>query len=426
MKRLYIASLVLATASYGLFSCESKREVKEEKVVQTEAKQKTTVERISARSYPSIFQAWYGIDMPEQYPTETLEQRLDAAAKHDLLWEEPLSQLGEGVDLVLGLEWAGTHDGLSDTFDPESLAKAKANKARLLEKNPNMVLLFEVRWRDAPSSFLPKDSPWWLRNKNGEIEKGWLGGWEPFYLLNYDNPEFQDNVARQCKLALESGVYDGVMFDWSGHLDIIKKTRAAIGQEGLIIVNIHDDIEDGEKYAPYINGSFMELNPIDDKSLEVKGILGGDTNRNGRKWKKMREALTFFESHFQAPVINCLETWGNRDDLSRMRAVTTLGLTHSDGYTLYADPNPLKTPDHYHDWYPFWDVELGNPLTKVTTREDGAFQREYTKGTVIYNEWQNGPVTIQFEQKRKRASDGSVDQTFELDDRDGDIFLSLN
>lgn len=376
--------------------------------------QKSIADRVADRNFPSVFQAWYGIDMPE-YPQDELEQRLAAAAKHDLLWEEPLSQLGEEVDLVLGLVWEGQHHGLSRSFTEESLQQALANKRRLLELNPNMIFLLEIRWRDAPMSFLPEDSQFWKRDSSGQIVKGWLGGWEPFYMLDYDNEAFQSNVAEQARVALESGVYDGIMLDWSGHLPIIKKVREAIGKEGLIIVNIHDDIEDGKKYQPYINGSFMELNPLDSTSIFNKS--------NKRNWDTTRDALVWFEENLQEPRINCLEVWGDRKDASRMRATTTLGLTHSNGYVLYGDPNPLKTPDHLHDWYPFWDVELGEPLSDVSQRSDGAYQREFEGGTVIYNHLGNGLVTIKFDKNKKRASNGSIGQQFEINHRDGDIFL---
>lgn len=379
--------------------------------------------RVKSRNYPSVFQAWYSVDMPEKYPTDTEEQRIKVSAMHDLMWEEPLSQLGEGVDLVLGLEWDHDNNGLANSFTDESLVKAKQNKAKLLEKNPNMVCLFEVRWRDAPQSFLPADSEWWLRDDNGEIKKGWLGGWEPFLMLNYENPEFQDNVARQCKIAIESGVYDGVMFDWSGHLEIIKKTRAAIGDSALIIVNIHDDIHDGELFKDYINGAFMELNPIDTLSMPVEDlVLFKKEDVNKRKWDNIREALIYYEENFQEPKVNCLEVWGNRKDEARMRATTTLGLVYSDGYVLYADPNPLKTPDHYHDWYPFWDFEIGQPLGARTERKDGAAIREYDNGTVVYNHYGNAAITITFETEKTRLSDGSKGKSFEVNGRDGDIF----
>lgn len=106
-----------------------------------------------------------------------------------------------------------------------------------------------------------------------------------------------------------------------------------------------------------------------------------------------------------------------------MRAVTTLGLTHSNGYVLFADPNPLPTPDHLHDWYPFWDAPLGKAEGTVSRCADGAYQREFGGGTVIYDPMSNGAVTVRFDTPRQRASDGSRGTSFAVPDCDGDIFL---
>ena len=384
---------------------------------------KSLRKRISDRDYPSAFMAWYNIDN-KSYPVNTEEERIIACAKHDLMWEEPLSQLGEGVDLVLGLVWDHQHHGLATKFTQESLEHARINKKRLLERNPNMVCLFEIRWRDAPMSFLPENSDWWLRDESNSIKKGWLGGWEPFYLLDYQNEELLDNIARQAKIAVECGVYDGIMLDWSGNLEVIKHIRAAIGNEKLIIVNIHDDIEDGIAYKDYINGAFMELNPIDTLSLPVDGLkLYAKEDVNKREWDKIEKALQYYEANFCKPQINCLEVWGNRNDMRRMRATTCLGLTMSDGYVLYADPNPLPTPDHYHDWYELWDVELGKPLKKGERRDDGAWMREFEKGIVIYNPYGNETVEVKFEKEMKSCVSGKQGKSFSVEGRDGDIFI---
>jgi hypothetical protein len=108
-----------------------------------------------------------------------------------------------------------------------------------------------------------------------------------------------------------------------------------------------------------------------------------------------------------------------------MRVVTTLALTHSDGYVLYADPNPLKTPDHLHDWYAFWDAPIGKPAGKLVVRPDGAYQREFTGGTVIYNPIKNQRVSVKFDQPHKRVSDGEAGTEFAVQDYDGDIFLKM-
>jgi len=371
--------------------------------------------RVGSHVQPGIFQAWNPLDMADKFPLETLEQRLKAAAKHDLMWEEPVSQLGFGTKLVLGAVWDGENGGMAVDFTDGSLKQALANRTRMLEMNPAMVFLFEVRWRDAPGSFLPADSPFWKRHADGRRVAGWDGGPEPYYLLDYDNPAFHDNVARQCQYAVESGVYDGVMLDWSGHLEIIKKVRAAIGDKALIIVNIHDDVHDGEKYKDYINGSFMECNPAGPGQPPGGG--------NGTTWDKARAGLKWFEANLREPRVNCLEVWGERSDLRRLRATTALGMVYSDGYQLFADPNPLPTPDHMHDWYPFWDVKLGKPLGKAVEHADGSATREFTAGTVLYNHFGNPPVTVNFDEDRKRLSDGMVGREFVVQDADGEVFL---
>lgn len=368
----------------------------------------TISEKVTGKDYPSVFQAWNPLDMPGEYPLDTLDQRIQAAAKHDLFWEEPVSQLSFGTQLVLGVTWNHTHTGLATGFEATSYAAALENRKKLLALNPNMVMLMEVRWRDAPGSYLPEDSPFWKRNPDGTREAGWKGGPEPYYMLNYENPDFQDRVAEMAKISVESGVFDGIMLDWSGHLDIIKKARAAMGDNGLINVNIHDYLEKGQAYKDYINGAFMECNPPKLCS-----------------WEGMKNALVYYEKAFQKPTINGLEVWGERGDIQKMRATTALGLTYSEGSVLYADPNPLPTPDHLHNWYDFWDISLGKPKNSVVQRADGASHREYDAGLVVYNPPKNGTVTIVFDEPRKRASNGNIGKVFKMQALDGDYFLHI-
>lgn len=369
-------------------------------------------DRVELRDFPSVFQAWNPVDMPAKFPLDTLEERLAAGALHDLIWEEPISQISFNTPLVLGVVWDGAHGGESLAFTRDTLAQALENRKKLLEINPNMVFLMEIRWRDAPGSHLPEDSDWWMRNEDGSRAEGWKGGPEPYYMLNYENPGFQEQVAKQARVAVDSGVYDGVMLDWSGHIDVVKKVRKALGEEPIIIVNIHASIEDGEKYKDYINGSFMECDP--DGVRKSQGLC---------TWENMAAAVQFFETELRSPQINALEVWGLRDNLASMRAATTLALTHSDAYVLFADPNNLPTPDHLHDWYDFWDVDLGRPRSELETMQNGAFRRRFENGVAVYNPESNGPVTVSFKKVRVRASDGTKGMKFELNAPDGDIFL---
>lgn len=372
-------------------------------------------QRLAARSGVSVFQAWNPIDMPSEYPLWTNADRLRAAAKHDVLWEEPVSQLGFNTALVLGAEWDGAHAGAATDFTARSAAKARENRRLMLEMNPAMIFLLEVRWRDAPGSFLPEDSPFWQRNADGSRVLGWDNGPEPYYMLDPENPDFRANIGRQARIALESGIYDGIMIDWSGHLGVIEDVRAAIGEEALIIVNIHDNIEHAQKYTELINGSFMECNP--------QGP-GFPTRRNGTTWDQLRDGYVFMEENLREPRLNCLEVWGHRGDQRRMRATTTLTLTHGEGSVLFGDPNPLPQPDHMHDWYDFWDADIGDPLGPRTDREDGMVERQFERGLVIYNHLGNGTHQIEFDDDMTRVSDGKVGRVFWVTDADGDIFLN--
>jgi hypothetical protein len=379
--------------------------------------------RVASKDFPSVFQAWNPIDHPD-WPQDELNDRLVAAAKHDVFWEEPISQLGFGTKIAVGAVWDGKHPGLATDFTPESKKQALTNRDHMLELNPSMVFLFEVRWRDAPGSFLPEDSPFWKRNPDGTRAEGWDGGPEPYYLLNPDIPEFAANIGRQAKIAIDSGIYDGVMLDWSGHLPIIKKVREVIGEHGLIIVNIHDNIEHGELYKDYINGSFMECNPKGPGSY-VNAATQKDANTSS--WDKVRDAYVWFEANLREPRINCLEIWLNdRKDMRRVRAATTLALTHGDGSVLAADGNPVPEPDHLHDWYPLWDLPLGKPKGKRQGDPKNVVTREFDGGIAAYNHFGNGEQTITLDQPMKQFSTGKVGTSFTIQDADGDIFLPIS
>ncbi len=106
-----------------------------------------------------------------------------------------------------------------------------------------------------------------------------------------------------------------------------------------------------------------------------------------------------------------------------MRAVTTLALTQSDGYCLFSDPNDLPTPDHLHDFYDFWNKGLGQPKKPGHQRPDGAWEREFGNGTVVYNPSGNTRITVHFTKPhRSRATDHS-DVGHKLAVNDGDIFM---
>ncbi len=151
-------------------------------------------------------------------------------------------------------------------------------------------------------------------------------------------------------------------------------------------------------------------------------------------WQRVADTLAWAEEHLLQPRVNCLETWfqHSREDLSLMRATTTLSLTHSNGYCLFSDPNPLPVPDHLHNWYPFWDKEieagrlkLGKPVASRVVWEDGVVTRLFQYGMVAYNPKGNGPVTLMLAKPTISTATGKAANKHVLDDEDGDIYVSL-
>jgi len=348
-----------------------------------------------------VFQAWSPADsLSRENPTDTL-------ARHDLVWH--------GASFFK-LAWDSNPEGLAESFTPASITAGRAYRRELLARNPNMVLLLEIRYRDAGDGFLPADSPWWMRDGAGRRKPGWAEG--GFYLLDYPDAGFQAHVAARCKAAADSGVVDGVLLDWwnddEDRLRLIRAVRREIGYAPLVVVNSNDRTIPNT--AAYVNGLFMEVT----------------TTETAGNWQRVAQTLVWAEEHLLTPRINCLETWfhHSREDLHLMRATTALSLTHSNGYCLFSDPNPLPRPDHLHNWYPFWDkrleggrMKLGKPVAARVVRDDGVVTRSFQHGTVAYNVKGNGPVTLSFAGPMESVATGKTATEHSLGDEDGDIYV---
>jgi len=341
-----------------------------------------------------LFQAWS--------PADNLynEDELVTAARHDLIFHHAG---------YFGMRWNHENWGLATSFVRESIRRGLKKREALLELNPNVLLIMEIRYRDAHRSFLPENHRWWKRDERGKLVMGWEEG--GYIQLDFSNPQYRNHVAERAAAATKSGVVDGIMLDWwndnTDRLALIKTIRSRIGEHALILANAND--RKTPKTASFINGFFMECY----------------RSKTPKDWQRIAETLTWAERHLKKPRINCLETWfhESRADLHLMRATTTLSLTLSDGYCLFSDPNHLPTPDHLHDWYEFWGTDLGKPVSPGNKRQDGSVRREFSKGTAVYNPMGNRAVTIIFSELRKSAATGKVAGRHSVAAGDGDIFI---
>jgi len=424
-----------------------------------------------SRDKPSVFQAWNGIENRND------EDEFTRLARHDLVFTGTW-MLRVHWKLSAEQPYKGRATELMNRNGGTSLSEALKRRNRLRQLNPQLKILCELRYREghyteAVSADLwkrgdyPADSDVWLRDKTGELAPGWGEDADGdgqverheirFMLLDFRDETLQDLLAQKALTLQKSGLFDGIMLDWwkenhatsgrwpnwngtiltveqetDARVSILKKIRALVGDDFLILVNSNDSRI--PRSAPYVNGLFMELyKPRYDAGYDLDQL------------KRAESTLLWAEAQLKAPRINCLEGWRmvtdyqgdravrvvERDSLENrqwMRLITCMSLTHSDGYVLFADDNALPSPDHLHNWYGFWDAKLGRamgPKGVSYNRVEGLFVRRFERGWAVYNR-SGSPQSVLFEDCVRGLSKGRTGFKQIIAHRDGEIFLTVS
>ena len=393
-------------------------------------------DRLTERNFPSIFAAWHNII---NLPTLSRDERL---AYHDLYFCCPL----------FGLYWQSTAQGVQLMGD---LTAAQEQRDALFAQNPNMLFLVGVEFNLAGSKEYPEDWPHWVRDEVGNRVRD--VGWSSF-LIDFTHPAVQEGIVQKAIAVARCGLYDGIFFDWwseewsalQGHRDlateveamvsILQRIRAEVGDDFLIMVNTNRSKI--PRSAPYVNGTFMETGRDHDEGYTHDGL------------SELESTLLWAEENLRALQINGLEGWGiETEPLDTpknqrwMRVITTLSLTHSDGYVVYvtgigsqdhehhydiwaghaAEHVSGKAHDHQHEhyWYDFWDAELGQPISpkaQLYGNRPGVFIREFTNGWAVYNR-SGAQQTIHLPQQATGVESGLRNTRHTLPDLDGEIYL---
>ena len=405
--------------------------------------------RIKDRAYPSVFSAWCSdiLNLPNLSDDETL-------VYHDLFWGGP----------GFHLQWQPTSEGLR-LFGRIDDAHWKSEY--LLSKNPNFLRLVSLDYIDADPSDYPEDWHHWIRDANGDRVPAYAGG--STFLIDFTHPVLQDILVQKVLAVAKCGLYDGVFLgrwqegeitleddngvcyrsveaEWSARISMVRRIREAVDDDFLIVVNTGRT--KARLSAPYVNGAFIEA-VLDE----------GDTAYTHEHLREIESTLLWSEQHFRGPQINALEGRGisfepldSPRNQQMMRVITTLSLTHSDGYVCYVmgvtgiihkheyalssghEREHIAGERHHHNhqhyWYPFWDADLGRPVGEKAClyhkgKGDvvaGLFIREFTKGWAIYN--RSGKAQEIYLPAQASAVAGGITSTqHTLSDLDGEIYL---
>ena len=405
--------------------------------------------RIKERDYPSIFAAWAGnaiLNLPNLSGDE-------AVIHHDLFWSGP----------GFHLQWHRTPEGLR-LFG--RIDDAHWKREYLLSQNPNFVRLVSLDYTDAELGDYPEDWPYWIRDENGNRVQVYAGASD--YLIDFTHPVVQDILVQKAVAVAKCGLYDGIFLgrweegsstldnngvyyrsveaEWSARISVVRRIREVVGDDFLIIVKTNQ--RPAPLSAPYVNGMFMEA-MLDEQEI-------GYTRPGLRE---IESTLLWSGQNFRDPQINALEGRGisvepadSPRNQQRMRVITTLSLTHSDGYVCYNIgvmgiihehayeiwPGHEKAHiegkshlhNHQHYWYPFWNAPLGRPVGEKAQLYhnsrghgvDGLFIREFTKGWAVYNR-SGKEQDIQLPMQATGVASGTIGVNHTLSDLDGEIYL---
>ena len=386
-------------------------------------------DRIHNRNYPSIFARWSGLGWPPIVNRPALSD-VENLASHDM-W----------FSAGFGLSFLRSSARIDEVKLAGNLDEAIRQRNEFLALNPNMIFLIQIEFHAVQRNEYPDDWPYWIRDAQGKIVE--RRGSRPYGLIDFTHPDIQDRIVAEAVAVSKCGLYDGIMIDWwndhaavlvsedppieyrgyevetQAKINIMERIRAETGQDFLILGNVNRDKL--PRTGQYVNGGFMEtVLPYFHSPGWVENTL-----------RHIEDSLLWLEQNLREPQINGLEGWAipteppdSPTNLRWMRAITTLSLTHSDGYVVFTGTG---VPNNYHHyWFDFWDADLGRPLGAKATLYDeeipGLYIREYTNGWAVYNH--SGEMQeITLPELVTGVASGAESTTHSLPNYDGEMYL---
>ena len=376
--------------------------------------------RLENRNYPSIFARWSGFGSPyiTNRPDLSVAENL---ALHDFRFST----------LVFGLNYQEATNGFTISGDVDNAIRLRD---QLITLNPNMVTLFDVGMMAAPLHSYPDDWPYWIRDADGNIYRDVVDG-KPVNsgYIDFTHPHIQDRIVEQAIAISKCGLYDGIFFDYwnerwpvlqgfrtleaelEARETILRRIRANTRPNFLIMGNTN--YRTIPKTAPFVNGGFMEtVVPFDRIGAGLEETL-----------TRVENATKWMDTNLREPRINGLEGSAipteppdSPANLRWMRAMTTLSLTHSDGYFTFID----RKGESY--WYDFWDADLGRPVGGKAALHDedipGLYIREYTNGWAVYNHSGEAQI-ITLPEEAQGVASGLSGTEHGLPNLDGEMYL---
>jgi len=271
----------------------------------------------------------------------------------------------------IGLEWEQhQYPDMAEKIRPDSIPDARKLLNQFKQRNPSPKVLIELYFFEADVASYPPDSPWWYRDQNGKTVEFWKGCRN----MAVNDSNYIEHVVRRIKAVTQAtdgqaGIFlDNLRFEpvekaaWT---NLLGKVRSRCG-DIPILVNAGWDSDDLEWVAPFINGIMYE------DSIAHTGDKNPEKfyTRVQSHWAKLRE-----------PHLSVNEVFGKRTDAAEMRRELVRTLVYTDAAFLYSD----STHGHRHNWWPEWNLRLGEALDPVQKPLPGKpAQRAFANGLAVW------------------------------------------
>ena len=372
-------------------------------------------------------------------PPLPLEPRLENRTYPSAFGAEWIFGHDSRIDLMyggsyLGMYWRGDGKLTGD------LEYAIQKRAELMAMNPNMVFLLNVSMREEFISHYGEDWPYWVRDASGNIVKGYR---QDVGLINFTHPDIQDFIVEQVIGVAKCGLFDGIVFDSYRDFDPVlpfhfvdletqQEARAAILRRiraetrANFLIQVNSNWYKIPLTGAYINGLSMEIGIPD--WYDDKGF---DWEQLEKILLETESALLWAGEHLREPHINGVageafflppQPTNSPENRRWVRVLTTLSMTHADGYVTYQVHDQIR--DHGF-WYDFLKADLGYPVggkAQLYEERQGLYIREFTNGWAVYNHSGEAQVIILPEEVQGVAS-GLVNTEHALPNLDGEMYL---
>ena len=400
-------------------------------------------ERISTRTYPSICQVFGNPIVIEGIPYSESLTDPELVAYHDLVAHDFIIYPSY-LDFY-HRDWEGSNCLACEPFGlaTDIIMDVERTKARYdyyHSRNPNFVYLLGWSFRENNSHAFPDDDFYWMLNAKGSrVPTG-----SDIFHVNILNPEVQEIIINQAVGIASCGIFDGIVIDQFSRdgvgifhpgtvpvtdeelraavVYIFSEIRNRVPDNFLIMVNAGPETKNTPvSFTEYINGNFMECARDPGKLYDLDYLIEIETS------------LLWAENNLRSPQINCV--WGqgigtehpnSTNNQKWMRVLTTLTMTHSNGYAVYNTGQDGDLQGHY--WYDFWNADLGRPVGEkgqLYKDQDGIFIREFTNGWAVYN--RSGEAqTISLPVETTGVESGHTSTEHTIPDLDGEMYLKIN